>query len=71
MNLSFIDSLHFIETVPAVHAIDGLGIAACAENYYHRKTEIFSYNWAAQDLEKDPHLASQSIAIVLSASEPF
>jgi len=71
MSLSFIECLHLSKTVPAVQTIDGLGRAACAGNYYHRKTEIFSYNWAVHDLEKDLRLAPESVAIVLSASEPF
>ena len=34
-------------------------------------TEIFFYNWAARDLEKDLQLVSQSIVIVLSTGQPF
>ena len=50
----------FVKQVTAFHGIDGSGGAACAKNYYHRKTENFFYNWAAQDLEKDLQLVSQS-----------
>jgi len=60
----------FIETVPAFHGIDGPGRPACAENYYRRKAENFFYNWAVQDLEKDPRLARQPIAILRVLNQP-
>jgi hypothetical protein len=70
MSLNFIECLHLAKH-SAFHTRDGLTREACAENYYRCKTEIFSYNWAAQDLEKDLRLASQAIVMVLSAGEPF
>jgi len=69
MSLSFIECFHLAKQ--SFHTRDGLARAACAENYYRCKTEIFFYNWAVQDLEKDLWLASQSIAIVLSIDQPI